>query len=80
MGMTHEEMKEVFEETKANLVILQLQHAGVYYTKLLPIILRDWSDRLEKERMIGLKSGLEVAKDIMKKVGYDFHFRDPDSI
>lgn len=35
---------------------------------------------LNKERMLGLKSGLEVAKDIMRREGYDFQFPDPESI
>ncbi len=30
--------------------------------------------------MLGLKSGLEVAKDVMKRHGYDFEFPDPEEI
>jgi len=34
----------------------------------------------DEARMIGLKMGLEVAKDTMKIEGYDFQFPDPESI
>ena len=34
----------------------------------------------DEQRMLGLKAGLEVAKDIMKKEGYDFQFPDPETI
>lgn len=35
---------------------------------------------LNKQRMLGLKAGLEVAKDICKREGYEFSFPDPEKI
>jgi len=34
----------------------------------------------EEGRMLGLKMGLEVAKDVMKREGYDLTFPNPESI
>lgn len=35
---------------------------------------------LENERILGIKAGLEVAKDVAKRYGYQFDFPDPEKI
>jgi len=34
----------------------------------------------EEGQMLGLKAGLEVAKDIAKREGFEFSFPDPETI
>ena len=43
--------------------------------------IRKWKLKIiERERMIGIKAGLEVAKDVMRREGYEFSFPNPEDI
>ena len=46
----------------------------------LSLLISKSVNAFEEGRMLGLKMGLEVAKDVMKREGYDFTFPDPESI
>ena len=53
---------------------------GCGYTLSAKICLDCVDKVMGEQRMLGVKAGLEVAKDIMKREGYDFQFPDPESI